>query len=88
MSIGERTTIGYNTIIMASKSISIGSDCMIAPNVYIVDSNHGMLSDRLFNIQQNSTDSVKLGDNVWVGAGVIILPGVTICDGVIVGAGA
>ena len=60
---------------------------MIAPNVYIVDSNHGMLNDRLFNIQQNSTDSVKLGDNVWVGAGVIILPGVTIGDGVIVGAG-
>ena len=61
--IGERTTVGYNTIIMASKRISIGNDCMIAPNVYIVDSNHGMQSDCPFNMQPNIADSVDiLGD--------------------------
>ncbi|MDC0122157.1 acyltransferase [Planktomarina sp.] len=85
--IGERTTLGFNSIIMASKCISIGSDCMIAPNVYIVDSNHGTQSDQLFNTQNNKVESVKIGDNVWIGSGVIILPGVTICDNIVVGAG-
>ena len=85
--VGERTTIGFNSIIMASKCISIGSDCMIAPNVYIVDSNHGTTSDQLFNTQNNKVESVKVGDNVWIGSGVIVLPGVTICDNVVVGAG-
>lgn len=87
VSIGERTTIGFNSIVMASKCISIGSDCMIAPNAYIVDSNHGIKSDQLFNKQNNEVESVKVGDNVWIGSGVIVLPGVTICDNVVVGAG-
>lgn len=85
--IGERTTIGFNSIVMASKCISIGSDCMIAPNVYIVDSNHGTESDEFFNTQSNKVERVKIGNNVWIGSGVIVLPGVTICDNVVVGAG-
>ena len=85
--IGERTTIGYNSIIMASNHIAIGSDCMIAPNVYIVDSNHGFEENKPFNLQPNVVKSVRLGNNIWLGAGVVVLPGVSICDNVIVGAG-
>ena len=65
VSIGERTTIGYNTIIMASKSISIGSDCMIAPNVYIVDSNHGMLNDQ--SISYNKIVQIVLSLGIMYG---------------------
>lgn len=85
--IGERTTVGFNSIIMASKSVTVGDDCMIAPNVYIVDSNHGMMPNRPFNQQPNTSHQVEIGNNIWIGAGVIILPGVKIVDNVIVGAG-
>lgn len=85
--IGARTTIGFNTTIMASDYIEIGSDCMIAPNVYIVDSNHATDSGCKFNTQSNIVKRVVIGNNVWIGTGVIVLPGVTISDGVVIGAG-
>ena len=40
ISIGDRTTVGYHTMLFASKNIVVGNDCMIAPFAYIVDSNH------------------------------------------------
>jgi acetyltransferase-like isoleucine patch superfamily enzyme len=85
--VGNNTTIGFNSIIIASKSISIGCDCMIAPNVLIVDSNHGMDTSKPFNLQNNISKEVDIGNNVWIGAGVVILPGVKIVDNSIIGAG-
>ena len=85
--IGENTTVGNYTFIYASKEIIIGSDCMLAPFVYIVDSNHGTSLEMSMNLQNNVTKSVKIGNNVWIGAHTIILPGVKISDGAIIAAG-
>ena len=85
--IGENTTIGNNTIIIASKKISIGKNCMIAPNVHIVDSNHGSKPGKAFNEQDNIVSEVHIGDNVWIGSGAIVLLGVSIGSNSIVGAG-
>lgn len=85
--IGRRTTIGFNVIIIASESIVIGADCMIAPNVYIVDSNHGIKKNELFSSQENVAEKVYIDSNCWIGTGAIILAGVRVCSDVVIAAG-
>lgn len=87
VSIGARTTIGFNTFIYASSKIEIGSDCMIAPFVYIVESDHGTRIGMPMNRQPNTARPIHIGDDVWIGAHVVIISGVTIADGAIVAAG-
>lgn len=86
--IGARTTIGFYTYIYSSFRITVGSDCMIAPFVYIVDSNHGVKRRELMNLQPCEAKAITIGNDVWIGAHAVILPGVTIGDGAIVGSGA
>ena len=60
---------------------------MIAPFVYIVDSDHGTKLGQKMNLQENNTKSISIGDDVWIGSNVNILSGVTIGDGAIIAAG-
>ena len=85
--IGERTTIGFYAFIYSSEKIIVGADCMIAPFVYVVDSNHSMTRSSLMNRQPNVTLPVIIEDDVWLGARSIILPGVRIKRGAVVAAG-
>jgi len=87
ISIGPRTTIGNHTFIYSSSNITIGSDCMIAPFVYIVDSNHGIQKNVPMNQQPNSSQPIQIGNDVWIGAQAAILSGVSIGDGAIVATG-
>lgn len=75
-------------MIYASESIVIGSDCMIAPFVYLVDSDHGIERAMPMNQQPNKVESIVVGSDVWIGAHAVILKGVTIGDGAIVASGA
>lgn len=86
--VGNNTTIGYHTFIFASNKIEIGDDCMIAPFVYLVDSDHGIEKNERMNRQPNHTAPIKIGNDVWIGTGAKILKGVTIGDGAVVAAGA
>lgn len=86
ISIGERTTVGYHNFIFASEKIEIGSDCLIAPFVYIVDSDHQIARDKLINQQPNKTAPIKIGNDVWIGTGAVILSGVTIGNGAVIAA--
>lgn len=83
--IGENTSIGYYTYIFASKNIQIGKDCMIAPFVYIVDSDHSIKKGINMNQQPNLVSPIKIGDDVWIGSHVTILRGVTIENGAVIG---
>jgi len=85
--IGENSTVGDYTFIYSSQRIEIGNDCMIAPFVYIVDSNHGTSLDSNMNVQPNETKPIKIQDNVWIGTHSIILPGVKIGSGAIIASG-
>lgn len=87
ISIGKRTTIGYHTFIFASERITIGSDCLIAPFVYIVDSNHGINRSMKINEQPNICAQVIIKNDVWIGTGATILCGVTIGEGAVIAAG-
>lgn len=86
INIGERTTVGYHTFVFASTSIDIGQDCLIAPFVYIVDSNHKIDKKEFINRQPNEVAPIHIGNDVWLGGNVIILKGVTIGDGAVIAA--
>ncbi|MFT4985761.1 MAG: acetyltransferase-like isoleucine patch superfamily enzyme [Glaciecola sp.] len=86
--IGENTTFGYHSFIFASNKVEIGKNCLIAPFVYIVDSDHGIKRDQLINQQANETAPIKIGNDVWIGTDVKILKGVTIGDGAVIASGA
>jgi acetyltransferase-like isoleucine patch superfamily enzyme len=85
--IGTNTTIGYNSLIFASKRIEIGNDCLIAPNVHFVDNNHQYKKKYKINMQKNAPKIIKVGNDVHIGSGSVILPGTIIEDGAVIGAG-
>lgn len=69
--------------IQAVNGIKIGKNFLFAPGVRIISSNHDFLSRE----KSVESDPIIIGSNVWLGANVVILPGVELADGAIVGAG-
>jgi len=90
ITIGDNTFIGHGTAFSAGKSIVIGSNCLIAGGVQILDNDGHPLNylDRMKHLPPRLEDvkEVRIGDNVWIGGGAVILKGVTIGDRAIVGA--
>lgn len=73
----------------ARGGVSIGDNTIIGPNVVVHSANHRYLdSNKLIREQGHDLKKVEIGCNVWIGAGVIVLPGVFITDRVVVAAGA
>lgn len=87
LSIGPRTFVNYGLTALDVAPITIGADCQIGPNVQLLTPNHpldaGLRRDRL-----EAARPIVIGDNVWLGGGVIVCPGVTIGSDTVVGAGA
>jgi len=72
-----------------NSKIAIGDNCLFGPSVIIETHNHGFSrTDIPMNQQQLTEKDIIIGNDVWVGARVVILQGVTIGDGAIVAAGA
>ena len=86
--IGSGTYVNRFTMFDASEHIEVGRNCLIGPFCYITDHDHGNEQPGLIAEQPLVGRPVRIGSNVWVGAGAIILKGVTIEDGAIIGAGA
>ncbi len=86
--IGPQTYINRFTIIDANAQIQIGADCMIGPHCYITDGDHGTEADELVRDQSMVVSPVLIGDNVWIGAGAIILKGVKVGNSAVIAAGA
>ena len=88
--IGDRTFININCTLLdsplANYSITIGYDCLIGPNVHLLSVSHATNPAERLN-KENFAAPIALGNNVWIGAGAIILAGVNIGENSIVGAG-
>lgn len=79
--IGDKTYINRRTELKCQKSIKIGSECAIAWDVTIMDTDYHSVDGK------NFTSPVNIGNQVWIGCKTIILKGVNIGDGAIVAAG-
>jgi len=91
ISLGARTFINANCTIVdaakaANRKVHIGSDCLIGPNVQLLAVSHD-IDPKARLAKHNYADDIIIGNNVWLGGGVIILAGVTIGDNSVVGAG-
>lgn len=87
ISIGARSFVNFNLTALDVAPITIGEDCQLGPNVQLLAPTHpvepGPRRDKL-----EDGAPITLGDNVWLGGGVIVCPGVSIGDNTVVGAGA
>lgn len=88
ISIDCGTYINRYTMLDAHTEIKIGRNCMIGPHCYITDANHGRAAGVLVREQRMEPAPVVIEDDVWLGAGVIVLPGVRLGRGCVIGAGA
>jgi len=87
LTVGDRTQMGQNARL--NGTITIGSDCLMGPDVVMMATSHGY--DRIdipMNRQQGWEKTIKIGDNCWIGTRVIILPGCEIGNNCIIGSGA
>jgi acetyltransferase-like isoleucine patch superfamily enzyme len=91
LAVGTGTAINeYCNLRAAGGDIIIGENCLLAQFVSVIASNHGTASGTLILTQpwDRSKTGVRIGNDVWVGANTVLLPGVTVHNGAIIAAGA
>ncbi len=84
--LGKRCYFNFSCTLVDDGDIFIGDGCMFGPNVTIATAGHP-IQPKLRERQLQYNLPVHIGNNVWVGAGAIILPGVNIGDNCVIGAG-
>jgi galactoside O-acetyltransferase len=83
---GHHVYANFNLTLVDDTHIYIGDNTLMGPNVTLVTAGHPILPElRLRGLQYNMP--IHIGKNCWLGAGVTVLPGVTIGDHTVVGAG-
>lgn len=83
---GKGVYVNFNLTMVDDTHIYVGNHTMFGPNVTIATAGHPVLPDlRIYGYQYNMP--VHIGRNCWLGAGVVVLPGVTIGDNTVIGAG-
>lgn len=90
ITLGRGVHVGERCYLWAGDStgrIRIGDDVLLAPEVFVTASNYGTAAGQRVAMQPRREADVVIGDDVWLGARVVVLPGVTIGDGAVVGAG-
>jgi maltose O-acetyltransferase len=87
VTIGAGTFVNYDCVMLDPAPITIGSACQIASRVQLLTATHPIDPDAR-RLAWEYAEPITLGDNVWLGGGVIVCPGVTIGEDTVVGAGA
>jgi maltose O-acetyltransferase len=95
--IGSRSFIHVNAVLLESAEIRIGDDTLIGPGAQIITATHPLAAaDRLVTNwtrdsgqapYRTSARPITIGSRVWIGAGTILTPGVSIGDNTVIGAG-
>lgn len=86
ISIGDNVFINFNMTILDEAEVTIGNNVFIGPNVSVYTPCHPLDADER-NTGVEWAEPVTIGNDVWIGGNTVILPGVTIGDGAVVGAG-
>ncbi len=93
---GNNCEVNMNCTFLDDNKIIIGDNALIAPNVQMYTAFHPTNAaerfgepkeDGSFAFCKTQTAPIVIGDNVWIGGGVIIMPGMTIGNNVVIGAG-
>ena len=87
ITIGAGTFVNYDCVMLDVVPITIGASCQIATCVQLLTATHPV-DPGPRRAGWESGAPIVIGDNVWLGGGVIVCPGVTIGDDTVVGAGA
>ncbi|QLY27555.1 sugar O-acetyltransferase [Nocardia huaxiensis] len=85
--LGRNSFLNYDAILMDCAPITIGDDVSIGPRAQLLTALHPMEDHELRRQRWETAAPITIGDNVWLGAGVIVCPGVTIGSDTVVGAG-
>jgi maltose O-acetyltransferase len=84
--IGDRFYMNYGGVILDCNRVEIGNDVLCAPYVQIYAAHHP-IDPTMRRTGRELASPVRIGNNVWIGGGAIICPGVTIGDNTTIGAG-
>ena len=84
--LGENFFANHNTVILDCAKVTFGNNVFIAPDCGFYTAGHPIDKERR-NKGLEYAYPIKVGDNVWIGAGVHVMPGVTIGSNVVIGAG-
>jgi maltose O-acetyltransferase len=87
VSIGDRTFLNFDCLMLDVAPVTIGAACQIGTRVQFLTATHP-IDPEPRRIGWESSEPIVIGNNVWLGGGVIVCPGVTIGDDTVVGAGA
>src|SRR4051812_9032316 len=95
--IGAQSFVNVNCVMLDSAEIRIGANALIGPGVQLLTASHPLrAADRIVPPEsrkagespyRTQAQPIRIGDNAWIGAGSLVLPGVTIGDNVTIGAG-
>jgi maltose O-acetyltransferase len=86
ISIGAGTFVNYDCVLLDVVPIRIGAACQLATRVQLLAATHPVEPETR-RAGWESGSPITIGDNVWLGGGVIVCPGVSIGDDTVVGAG-
>lgn len=86
VALGRNVYANHNLVILDCTSVSIGDDAFIGPNVVIATAAHPV-DPEIRTSGLEFAKPVRIGNSVWIGAGVIVVPGVEVGDGTTIGAG-
>lgn len=84
--VGAGSFVNYNLTALDVATITIGEDCQIGPNVQLLTPTHP-IDPRPRRDKLEAAEPITIEDNVWLGGGVIVCPGVTIGENSVIGAG-
>ncbi|MEV1045103.1 sugar O-acetyltransferase [Streptomyces sp. NPDC049916] len=87
ISVGPRTFVNFGAVLLDVARITIGADVQFGPNVQLLTPTHPVDPEPR-RAKWEAAEPITIGDNVWLGGGVIVCPGVTIGENTVVGAGA
>jgi maltose O-acetyltransferase len=85
--LGSNVYMNFNCILLDCNEIRIGDNCMFGPNVQLYTAYHPMEATPR-NSGRELAAPITIGNNVWLGGGVIVCPNVTIGNNTVIGAGA